>query len=122
MKISLERSGTVVIRSVTDTEIRIADVRYGRTVALTSEAVLESWVDKTVPELVAADFAEILATEPEVIVLGTGRASLFAPRELVFALARQGVGLEVMNTHAAARTFNVLASEGRQAAAVLYVD
>ncbi|MDX1507868.1 MAG: Mth938-like domain-containing protein [Woeseiaceae bacterium] len=39
----------------------------------------------------------------------------------MFAFARAGIGLEVMNTPAAARTFNVLAGEGRRIAAVLYL-
>jgi uncharacterized protein len=47
--------------------------------------------------------------------------NVFPPRELVFALARRGIGLEFMDTPAAARTYNVLASEGRQVAAVLYL-
>ena len=55
------------------------------------------------------------------LLLGTGSESLFAPRELTFALARRGIGLEAMSTAAAARTFNVLAGEGRRIAAVLYL-
>ena len=52
---------------------------------------------------------------------GTGSANVFAPRDLIFAFARRGVGLEVMDTAAAARTFTVLANEGRKVAAVLYL-
>ena len=39
----------------------------------------------------------------------------------MFAFARRGVGFEVMDTRAAARTFNVLAGENRRVAAVLYL-
>ena len=55
------------------------------------------------------------------VLLGTGTKSVFPPRELTFSFARKGIGLEVMDTAAAARTFNVLANEGRRVAAVLYV-
>ena len=54
-------------------------------------------------------------------VYGAGARQVFPPRELMFAFARRGVGLEVMDTAAAARTFNVLAGEGRKIAAVLYI-
>ena len=54
-------------------------------------------------------------------MLGTGSGHVIPPRELMFAFARKGVGLEVMDTRAAARTFNVLVAEGRQVAAVLYL-
>jgi uncharacterized protein len=39
----------------------------------------------------------------------------------MFAFARRGIGLEVMDTAAAARTFNVLSTEGRRVAALLYL-
>jgi len=55
-------------------------------------------------------------------VVGTGTKNLFPPRDLVFGFARRGVGLEVMDTAAAARTFNVLAGEGRRVAAVLNLE
>ena len=58
---------------------------------------------------------------PEAVLLGPGSSNVFPPRELMFAFARKGIGLEVMDTAAAARTFNVLANEGRRVAAVLYI-
>ena len=82
---------------------------------------MDNWTDKSVPQLTEADFLALLDRGPEMIVLGTGPSNIFPPRELVFAMARRGVGLEVMNTGAAARTFNVLAAEGRSVAAVLYI-
>ena len=65
--------------------------------------------------------SNVLDADPEVIVLGTGRAQQFPPRQLVFAMARRGIGLETMETRSAASTFNVLAGEGRRVAAVLYL-
>jgi uncharacterized protein len=38
----------------------------------------------------------------------------------MFAMARSGIGLEIMDTPAAARTFNVLLGEGRSVTALLY--
>jgi uncharacterized protein len=99
----------------------IGDVEYGHTIAVTTDKVLENWTDKPVANLVLEDFEDLLADSPAIVVLGTGSSNIFAPRELVFAFARQSVGLEVMDTRAAARTFNVLAGEGRAVAAVLYL-
>lgn len=89
--------------------------------ALTAEGVLEGWQQKPLESLAVEDFASILTARPEVVVLGTGSTHVLPSRELMFAFARQGVGFEVMDTRAAARTFNVLAGEGRQVAAVLYL-
>ncbi len=110
-----------MIRSVSDDGLMIGETSYQSTVAITSDEVFDNWCDKAVTALQCEDFADVLATEPEIVILGTGQSNVFAPRELVFAFARRNVGLEVMNTKAAARTFNVLASEGRKVAAVLYV-
>lgn len=99
----------------------IGDHIYRHTVAVSGGAILSDWPDKPVQQLVETDFSAILDDAPAVIIVGTGSDNVFPPRELVFALARRGIGLEVMNTPAAARTYNVLASEGRQVAAVFYL-
>lgn len=121
MKFTLESPESMTIRSVSDQEIRIGDQAWTQTVALTANGVLDDWPAKPVDALTDDDFSVLLATDSEIVVLGTGSTHLIPPRELVFAFARRGVGLEVMNTRAAARTFNVLVGEGRQVAAVLYL-
>ena len=110
-----------MIRSVSEGRIRIADQTYDSTVALTLDNVIADWPVKPLDELGEDDFSALLGENPEIIVLGTGSRNVFPPRELVFAMARRGIGFEVMDTAAAARTFNVLASEGRSVAAVLYL-
>ncbi len=121
MKFTREIPTTLMIRSVSDQEIRIGEEVYDHTIAVTTDSVIDDYPAISVDDLVEADFSNLLDSNPEVVVLGTGATNIFPPRELVFAFARRGIGLEVMDTPAAARTFNVLASEGRQVAAVLYV-
>jgi len=111
VKFTREMPGTVTIHSVSDDQIRIGDP---------ATAILGDWRAEDIGKLTESDFAALLDTHPEVIILGTGNNNVFPPRELVFAMARRGVGFEVMNTRAAASTFNVLAGEGRQVAAILY--
>lgn len=106
---------------MSDDEIRIGEQVFSETVAMTAAALLDDWPEKAINDLTEGDFGALLATHPELIILGTGTNNVFPPRELVFAMARRGVGFEVMNTRAAASTFNVLAGEGRQVATVLYL-
>ena len=120
MKFAREMTSGVMIRKVEDGEILIGSERYSGSLVLTSEKVVDDWSGTAFADLTEGDLDSLLATEPELILLGTGSEGQFAPRELTFALARRGVGLEVMSTPAAARTFNVLAGEGRRIAAVLY--
>jgi uncharacterized protein len=121
LKITQESPTKVTIRKVSNQEIHIGDKVYQRSIALTADTVIGTWADKPVSQLREVDFDVLLELGPELIVLGTGPSCIFAPRELVFAFARRGIGLEVMDTGAAARTFNVLAGEGRSVAAILYL-
>lgn len=121
LKFTRELTGTLAIQSVTSVAITINGAAYTQTVALTAEEIFTEWAAKPVGELADSDFEALLDKSPEIVLLGTGGVHEFPPRELMFAFARRGIGLEVMDTAAAARTFNVLATEGRQVAAVLYL-
>ena len=121
MKFTRESSAAIMIRSVSADGIRIGDEVYTQTIGVTADAVLDEWNHKDIAELIENDFHPLLELGLEVIVLGTGATNIFPPRELVFAMARRQVGFETMDTTAAARTYNVLASEGRQVAAILYL-
>lgn len=122
MKFSRESANSLVIQSVSAAAIRVSGETYTHGIALTPEQVVPSWQPRAIEDLSEHDFDALLGGDPELIIVGTGTSSRFPPRELVFAFARRGVGLEVMDTAAAARTFNVLAGEGRRVAAILNLD
>ena len=71
--------------------------------------------------LAEADFAALLAHKPEVVLLGTGATLRFPHPRLLAPLTDARVGVEVMDTPAACRTFNILSGEGRRAIAALIV-
>ena len=73
----------------------------------------------------AADFAKVLAEKAEIDVLlvGCGASILPLAEEARWALREAGIGVDLMNTGAAARTYNIRLGEKRQvAAALLPVD
>lgn len=121
LKFTREFSARLMIRSVAPDAITINDKSYSGPLALTADDLLGDWPDTPVAELSEAHFEQVEATRPEVVLLGTGATAVFPPRNLTFAFARKGIGFEFMDTAAAARTFNVLANEGRRVAAVLYL-
>jgi uncharacterized protein len=120
LKFTRELSGTLTIRSVDKDGIRINDQLCTDAVALTPQEIITPWTHIPLADLTEDDFSPLLGRSPELVILGCGAKSDFPPRELTFAFARRGVGLEVMDSVAAARTFNVLAGEGRRVVAVLY--
>ena len=122
VKFTRESLTAISVRGVGADGIRINDRLYRNSVALTTDTIIDDWQGKPVGELSVNDLDELLDARPELVLIGSGHRQQFAPRELTFAFARRGVGLEVMDTAAAARTFNVLAGEGRRIAAILYHD
>ena len=80
------------------------------------------WSVASMDELTPASFDEVIAAGPgavEFVLLGTGAKQTLPPRAVREALSAAGMGFEFMSTEAAARTYNVLASEGRRMAAAL---
>jgi uncharacterized protein len=120
LKFTREEASVVAVRGVSEEGFRIGREWLSGTIALTGDTVFTDWEDKPLTELTESDFETLIATGPEVVIVGTGDTQQFAPRELTFAFARRGLGLEVMDSRAAARTFNVLVGEGRRVAALLY--
>ena len=120
MKFTLETTSATAIRSVANGEFLIGDQTWSDTIALTAAGVIEDWQAVATTELTPEALSPLLALEPELLVIGTGSRQALPDRDLMFAMARAGIGLEVMDTPAAARTFNVLLGEGRAVAAILY--
>lgn len=80
-----------------------------------------AWPASALAALTPDDFVEVFAAggAVEFVLLGGGLVNALPPRDVRDALKAAGIGLEFMSTEAAARTYNVLASEGRRLAAAL---
>ena len=61
----------------------------------------------------------IIEQAPEVLLIGTGLRQQFLSPAVLAPLFQAGIGVECMNSGAAARTFNVLMSEGRRVLALI---
>lgn len=78
-----------------------------------------AWSAASLAAATVESLAEALTIRPEVLVLGCGARAAPADPALRAALKARGVVLEYMATAAACRTFNLLMSESRHAAAAL---
>ena len=98
--------------------VAVNGVRHEKSVLVTPSSVGD-WPVREFETLAAADFQFIAALKPEVVVLGTGPSQRFPRPELARALAASGAGIEVMDSKAACRTYNILAAEGRAVVAAI---
>ena len=102
--------------------VRLGVVEFRENVVVTPEKIITGWAPNGFDALVADDFAAIAALGPEVALLGTGATIRFPHPRLTRTLTSARIGLEVMDTPAACRTFNILAAEGRKVAAAILID
>ena len=88
---------------------------------ITPGKLLEKWDVESPQSLSKNHFETILTLQPELIILGTGEKMHFPPAKEYLFLQQQGIGVEVMSTSAACRTYNFLVSDGRNVAAGLFM-
>lgn len=123
MKFHLSTHNGNVVTGLGPGWVRIGATEYRENLVLTPEAITPVWAASGFDGLAESDFAALLPHKPEVVLFGAGPAIRFPHPRLTRALTDAGVGIEVMDTPAACRTFNILAAEGRAVvAALLLVD
>ena len=123
MKIHLQSSdGANIIRGYFPDRIIINQEIHTHSLIVSPQRILRDWPPRRFIELVPEHFAFITELKPEVVLLGTGRRLQFPAPNLTAALVEAQIGVEVMDTAAACRTYNILMGEGRNVAAALLIE
>lgn len=104
-----------VLRAVRPDSILVNDAELKASFLLAPDALITDWSPSQ--PLRAPDMQAALDLKPELVLLGTGELQRFPAVEVMAACLTRGIGIEVMDNHAAARTFTVLAGEGRRVVA-----
>lgn len=116
----LVRFGQQIIQRYAGGGFRVSGQTYPGAVIVTPDAT-QSWPVSTFSGLQELDFSLIydVPSPPDVVLLGTGKSQQFMSPDMRQALRAKGLVIEVMDTGAACRTYNVLMAEGRRVAAAL---
>ncbi|HEX4695463.1 Mth938-like domain-containing protein [Sphingomonas sp.] len=120
MRMERDRADGPVVSGLSDAGFRIDDNVYAALVITPLRA--DGW---SPPPLAALDPAALapalgLDPQPEFVLLGTGATLVRPPLALVRALESRGIGVEAMDSRAAARAWGVLRGEGRWIAGAFY--
>lgn len=112
--------GVAPIEAYGNGGFRFAGMSHRGSIVCLPDAI-EAWEPTCVEELTVASVARMLSHRDhlDLVLLGTGEMHRSPPAEVRAAFAEVGLGLDVMATGAAARTYNVLIGEGRRVAAAL---
>jgi uncharacterized protein len=100
--------------------VAINGAQHRSSVIVTADQVLPWDVDDP-NALTEAVFAGLAALPVEILLLGTGASLSFPHPQLTQPVRDAAIGLEVMDTPAACRTYNILLAEDRRVAAALVI-
>jgi uncharacterized protein len=118
MELNLERPRDYLfVRRADARSVTIVDRPFTNSIILTRDKVVDDWGIRDVAAMTPAHVEPILALQPEIVLLGTGARQQFPSQEVLAAFLQRHVGVEVMDNAAAARTWDILASEGRNVVA-----
>jgi len=102
--------------------VRINAQPYTSSLVLPWQGDVRGWPCEAFEQLRAEHFELLLALRPELVIFGSGQRLRFAAPALLLPLIERRIGVETMDTAAACRTYNVLASEGRAVVAALLLE
>jgi len=112
-------AGLNVFTAYGDDFVSVNGQRYSVGLVVLRDRLIAPWGPSSFEEIRAEHMASIAPLGCEIVLLGTGRGQRFPSPAVVRPLIDARIGLEVMNTQAACRTYNILAAEDRKVAAVL---
>lgn len=118
MELALDRpDGYLYVRRVDEHGITLIDRELTDSFLLARDHAVEHWPVHEAGQLNVNHVDDLLALKPEVVILGTGKRQTFPVAAFMANFLAKGIGVEVMDNAAAARTYNLLASEDRHVVA-----
>ncbi len=123
MKIQLDAEDINVykITSYGDAHFQVKEKIIDSNLIISKHRLIENWLAEGYPHLTSQHLDPIIAWQPEIIVLGTGKTLHFPTQALTAYVISKNIGFEVMDTGAACRSYNLLVSEGREVVACLFL-
>lgn len=108
-----------VITAYENDKIFINGKTFTQSLIITATQLNENWDLDSIEQLTAQHIKQVLAYEPELVLIGTGNKLTFPAVEIYAEIIQHGIGVDFMDTPAACRTYNILKSESRDVVAGL---
>ena len=115
-------AGLLAITSYDAEHIAVNGRRLTKSFLLTPQRLVEGWPPAAFDQLTVTDLQAIAELDCPIVLLGTGKRQRFPAPALLRPLIDRRVGVEVMDSQAACRTYNILMAEGRDVAAALVIE
>lgn len=109
----------VFVRAVGSAGVTVAGQTYTTAVILTPDSVHADWPVDSTADISAQTLETVVGLDPELVIIGTGAEQRFLEPDVMMVFHERGIGIEIMNTQAACRTFNLLVMEERRVVAAM---
>ncbi len=119
MQLTRESADVHVIHVWESGRMRVGNRWLTGHVIVAPDRIVPDWNVGDASRIAYEHLAPAIDLEPEIILLGTGAEAAIPDVGLIASLAKLSIGLEIMSTPAACRTYNVLVSEQRRVVAAL---
>lgn len=103
-------------------QITINETCYANSLILSPNQIISPWPVESLQQLQSDHLQSIFELQPDVVLLGTGDRQIFPDVSILGSFAQNGLGVEVMNTGALCRTFNILVAEDRNVVAAVILE
>ena len=120
MQLNKEHSSHLFIRHFEANKVRIGATEYSHSLILHKNEITP-WEPKIFAEISDFHLQALMAQRPELIIIGTGATQQFFSPERTLPILKAGIGLELMTSSAACRTYNILSTEERDVLLALIV-
>jgi uncharacterized protein len=101
--------------------IKIAQSKIDIPCVVTRTTFTVDSLPNNIMDLNIQNIEPIVALNPEVVIVGTGKKQLFLDKKISSTLTDRGIGVEYMDTAAACRSFNILLAEERSVVGIFYM-
>ena len=115
-------NGLLSITSYDASHIAVNGRPLTKSFLLTPQRLIEDWPPDSFDSLTESDLVAVASLDCPIVLLGTGVRQRFPAPALMRQLVERRIGVEVMDSHAACRTYNILMAEGREVAAAMIIE
>ncbi len=110
-----------VVRAYEYGAVTVNNTTFTRSLIIMPEHLDPQWEPQSLEDVTERHLEPIVKFNPEVVLFGTGLQLRFPELHIQAYFVKRGIGIEIMNTAAACRTYNILIAEGRNVACALLI-
>ncbi len=109
------------IIAYSDYWFKLEDRIVQKNIVISKDRIDEDFLTDNFQDFTLKHLRKLISWQPEIILIGSGKSSNFPNKQWQDYTNKRDIGLEVMDTGAACRSYNLLVDENRNVVACLFL-